>query len=427
MRILHLLHRSIPGTHGYAVRSREIVVTQREKGLEPIVVTSPSQAPLGALDEENCEIIDGVRYFRTCSRALAPTREVYDPSPLRSALRVAQNLSLFTTALAVARTYMPAVIHAHSPFTCGIVGDIVRRITGIPAVYEMRGIWEDQHVGRQGFSETSVRYRAVRALENLALRGADACCVISRSLEEEVHSRGVSRDKIVLAPNGVDVRSFTPGAAPAELRSRLGLDSAVVVGYIGSFFAYEGLDLLVEAIAGLVRDISQVRLLLVGDGELMPAIKEIAARLGITEKVLFVGRVPHRETLDYYRLCDLLVLPRRDTRETRLVTPLKPLEIMAMSKPLLASDIGGHRELIEDGVTGVLFRTEDAADLQAHCRRLLADPGLCAELGRRGRSWVEQNRDWRSIVDRYIDLYRKLIASRESKSRNRQNRSNGMP
>lgn len=412
MRVLHLLHRSVPGTHGYAIRSREIVVTQREKGLEPLAVTSPSQAPLGPLDDERSEIIDGVRYFRTCGAALAPTKEVYDPSAVRSALRVAQNVSLFTTALSVARRYEPAVIHAHSPFTCGIVGNVVGRITGIPTIYEMRGIWEDQHVGRKGLSERSIRYRAVRGLEGFALRHADACCVISRSLAEEVRSRGVSPGKIMLAPNGVDVRSFAPGEAPAELRSRLGLDGAVTVGYIGSFFAYEGLDLLVEAIAGLVSDMPRVRLLLVGDGELMPMLKEMAARLDIVDNVLFVGRVPYRETLDYYRLCDLLVLPRRDTRETRLVTPLKPLEIMAMGKALVASDIGGHQELIGDGVTGILFKAEDVADLLARCRQLLADPELRTELGRRARSWVEQNRDWRAIVDQYTALYARLITAR---------------
>ncbi|MCA1959210.1 MAG: glycosyltransferase [Desulfomonile sp.] len=417
MRVLHLLHRSVPGTHGYAVRSREIVAAQREKGLEPLVVTSPSQAPLGPLDDEKSEVIDGVRYFRTCGRALAPTKEVYDPSSIRSALRVAQNISLFTTALAVARKYRPAVIHAHSPFTCGIVGNLVGRVTDIPTVYEMRGIWEDQHVGRRGFSERSIRYRAVRSLENLALRHADACCVISRALAEEVRARGVSPAKIMVAPNGVDVRSFAPGEAPADLRSRLGLDAALTVGYIGSFFMYEGLDLLVEAIAGLVDDLPTVRLLLVGDGELMPTLKEMTARLEIADRVLFVGRVSHRETQDYYRLCDLLVLPRRDTRETGLVTPLKPLEIMAMSKSLVASDIGGHRELIGDGVTGVLFRAEDVADLQTQCRRLLADPQLRTELGRRARSWVEQNRDWRAIIDQYVVLYTRLIAARRNKGR----------
>lgn len=409
MRILHLLHRSVPGTHGYAIRSREIVTNQLAHGLEPLVVTSPSQAPLGKLDSEHSENIDGVRYFRTGSRVLPPTMEVHDRSPIRSTLRVLQNIALLKKAINVARTYRPAVIHAHSPFTCGIIGNIVGQRVGMPTVYEMRGIWEDSHTSRHGITERSWRYRGVRALENAALNGADLCCVICDALKSEVQSRGVGEEKIVLVPNGVDVRKFVPGAPDAELRQRMGLERKLVVGYIGSFFYYEGLDLLVRAFIGLAREFPSLVLLLVGDGEMMPSLRRMAAQAGVAEKIVFTGRIPYEDVMAIYRLFDVMVLPRRDTRETRLVTPLKPLEIMSMARPLLASDIGGHREIVQDGVNGLLFPSEDVQALETGIVALLKNENLRLDLGRRSRQWVEINRDWKMLAGRYKRMYQRLV------------------
>jgi len=412
MRIMHLMHRSVPGTSGYAIRSRQIVVNQRKKGLEPLVITSPSQAPLGALDEEKSEFIDGIRYFRTGGRILPGTRDVKDGSSLKASFRVLQNVSLLKTALRVARKRRPEVIHAHSPFTCGLIGDMVGRWTGLPTIYEARGIWEASHVARHSMAEHSLSYRGVHLLETAALRRADMCCVISEALKGEVISRGIGPEKIFIVPNGVDVDAFVPGDPSADLVRRLGLESALVAGYIGSFFYYEGLDLLLQAAVRLIEPFPALRLLLVGDGEHESELRRMALDLGLSDRVVFTGRVSHEEILDYYRVCDLLILPRREGIETRLVTPLKPLEVMAMQKPVLASDIGGHREIVIEGLNGILFQSEDLADLVAKWGSLLEDDGLRRDLGIRARRWVEENRDWGQLVDRYLDSYTRLVAAR---------------
>ncbi|MFH0824093.1 MAG: glycosyltransferase family 4 protein, partial [Pseudomonadota bacterium] len=354
------------------------------------------------------ETIDGIRYFRSCSSILPPTKEVRDDSPVRAALRVAQNLLMLKMALDVARKYKPRIVHAHSPFTCGLVADATAAIRGIPAVYEVRGIWEGSHASRRGVDESTLRYKGVRFLENLALRHADFCCVIGTALEHELRLRGVPADKIRIFPNGVDTRSFFPAAPPSVLIDRLGLAGKTAIGYIGSFFQFEGLDIMVAAMGALAPDFPDLRLLLVGDGELMPRLRELAAELNIEERVIFTGRIPHAAVADYYRACDFLVLPRRDSNETRLVTPLKPMEIMAMEKAVVASDISGHREMVEDGMNGLMFKSEDPVDLADKCRKLLTDATLREELGRRARTWVLANRDWRVLVDRYLDLYAAL-------------------
>ena len=198
MKALHILHRSVPGTHGYAIRSKEIVSNLMAKGVESLVVTSPSQAPLGNLDSESSELIDGVRYFRSCGKFVKPTVEVKDGKYVRATARVLQNMNLLTMALRIAKKYKPDVIHAHSPFTCGLVGDVMSFLTGIPVIYEMRGIWEDQHTSRYGMATSSFRYRGVRALETLALKKADICFSLSEALKEEIISRGIRSDKIVV-------------------------------------------------------------------------------------------------------------------------------------------------------------------------------------------------------------------------------------
>ncbi len=410
MKALHILHRSVPGTHGYAIRSQEIVSNLLAKGVEPIVVTSPSQAPLGELDSESSEMIDGVRYFRSCGNLLKPTLEVKDGKYARASLRVLQNSNLFRMSLRLARKFKPDVIHAHSPFTCGLVGCLVGSITGIPVIYEMRGIWEDSHTSRYGMATTSFRYRAVRSLETLALKRANVCFPISEALKEEIISRGVSPEKIVVVPNGVDIRKFTPGEASPKLVDDLGLRGKLVFGYIGTFFHYEGLDLLVEAFEALAPKFDSLNLMLVGDGELMPKLKELASKSSHSDRIIFTGRIRNDLIVDYYKLFDLLVLPRRDAREANLVTPLKPLEIMSMAKPLVASDVGGHKEIVIDGVNGILFPHEQVEALTQKCASVFSDETLRASLGEKSRTWVENNRDWSVLINKYLSVYEKLAA-----------------
>ena len=194
----------------------------------------------------------------------------------------------------VAQIYKPVVIHAHSPFTCGIIANIVGRRKRIPSVYEMRGLWEDSHTSRHGITERSLRYRGVHFLEDIALKGADLCCVICDALKEELLARGIQEEKIVIVPNGVDVRTFVPGPPNTELQRRLGLEDKIVIGYIGSFFHYEGLELLVRAMIGLSAEFPELRLLLVGEGEVTQILKRLAEEGGIVDKVLFPGRIATR-------------------------------------------------------------------------------------------------------------------------------------
>jgi glycosyltransferase involved in cell wall biosynthesis len=121
--------------------------------------------------------------------------------------------------------------------------------------------------------------------------------------------------------------------------------------------------------------------------------------------------VPHAEVHRYYDLIDVLVYPRLSMRLTDLVTPLKPLEAMAQGRLVAASDVGGHRELIQDGRTGILFKAGDASDLAEKIVGLLAEPSRWPALKHTARQFVETERTWKRSVANYIPVYQSLAES----------------
>ncbi len=153
-------------------------------------------------------------------------------------------------------------------------------------------------------------------------------------------------------------------------------------------------------------------MLLVGEGPKEDALRLKARELGVADKVLFPGRVPHSEVRRYYDLVDVLVYPRFAMRLTETVTPLKPLEAMAMGKLLVASNVGGHRELIRDGETGILFQAGDASDLVRKVLLALDDQELTRRIPLRARRYVEEERTWAKGVARYRPMYERLMKER---------------
>jgi len=211
-------------------------------------------------------------------------------------------------------------------------------------------------------------------------------------------------------PNAVDVAQFPMlSVRDKGLEERLGLAGQRVLGFIGSFYAYEGLDMLLDALPAIGEHIRDARLLLVGGGPQEAALKTRAERLGVADRVMFTGRVPHEQVPAYSSLIDVFVFPRKSMRLTELVTPLKPLEAMAQGRVVLASDVGGHRELIQDAVTGFLFRHDDIGDLTRSVVKALVDPAARDTIIANGRAFVEGERNWRASVERYRDVYARAM------------------
>jgi PEP-CTERM/exosortase A-associated glycosyltransferase len=219
----------------------------------------------------------------------------------------------------------------------------------------------------------------------------------------------VASSKVTVIPNAVNVESFSLASPPdAALQAKLGLTECTVVGFIGSFYAYEGLDLLIAALPALMQARPDVKVLLVGGGSQEANLRQQAQQLGVADRVVFAGRVPHQEVSRYYDLINVLAYPRHPMRLTELVTPLKPLEAMAQGQLFVASDVGGHKELIQHNKTGVLFQAGGAEALAQALLDLLNTPTLWPELKTNGREFVENVRNWKNSVANYVEPYQRL-------------------
>ena len=300
----------------------------------------------------------------------------------------------------------PDVIHAHSPALNGIAALRAARKHGLPVVYEMRASWEDAAVDHGTTREGSLRYRVSRWLETSVLRHANAVTTICEGLAKEIRSRGVPAERVTVIPNAVDIEDFELIKEPdTVLRRSLGLGEGPVLGFIGSLYGYEGLELLIRALPAIARIHRGARIVLVGGGPAEGALKRLAAELGLAEHVRFLGRVPHGEVQRFYSIVDLLVYPRLSIRLTELVTPLKPLEAMSLGRLYVASDVGGHRELVPSMLRPFLFRPGDAADLARKALELLAQRDRWPALSAGARRYVAEQRTWRRSVAGYIDVY----------------------
>jgi PEP-CTERM/exosortase A-associated glycosyltransferase len=402
MRILHVLDHSIPLHSGYTFRTLAILREQRRLGWETFHLTSPKHTAPGALEET----VDGWHFYRTPASDAPKLPVLAENALMRATQRRLEQL---------ARTLRPDLIHVHSPVLNALPALRVGKAQGIPVVYEVRAFWEDAAVDHGTTTEGSLRYRATRALETRALKQAAHVFTICEGLRGDIVARGIPAAKVTVIPNAVDIDNFEPGGQPdRELAARLGLTGATVLGFIGSFYAYEGLDLLLEALSRILARRPEVRVLLVGGGPQEPALRQQAARLGVADKVVFTGRVPHAEVKRYYDLVDILVYARHSMRLTELVTPLKPLEAMAQGRLLVASDVGGHRELIRDGETGKLFGAGDAGALVETVDGVLAQRSAWPGIRAAGRRFVEQERNWRTSVERYVEPFTALTRHAEA-------------
>lgn len=417
MRILHILDHSLPLHSGYTFRSRAIFHAQQQRGWEPMVVTSPKHEENWKGERKEQELIEGVPYHRS-----GPVRPVRVPFATEASLM----RTLARRILDVAERERPDVLHAHSPVLNALPALWAGRRLGIPVVYEIRAFWEDAAVDHGSYAEGGWKYRLTKTLETWACRAADHVCILCEGLRKDLVGRGIPPDKVTPIFNGINLGDFSPCPPDPEFREKWGLQGKQVIGFIGSFYRYEGLDLLVRAYARVRQECPDTALLLVGGGEMEACLRGLARELGIEADVVMPGRIAHQRIPGVYALVDVLAYPRHRMRLTELVTPLKPLEAMAMGKAVVASDVGGNKELIKDGLTGLLF---EAGNLEALTRILLEalrDQALRLKLQENGPAWVRAHHTWERTTSAYGDIYARVLNARgERRHDGRMNRQAG--
>lgn len=399
MKILHVFDHSVPVQDGYATRSWAILQEQLARGWQVFPMTGPRQGSTSDFSET----ASGLTFHRTWDRPSLPAR-------LPVVRQFWSIWLMYRRLLTLIPELRPDVVHAHSPALNGVAAYWAARRFGLPLVYEVRAFWEDAAVDQGTSSEHGLRYRLTRALENHVFKRAHRVVAICEGLRADIEARQLCRQPVAVVANAVEHERFAqPTARDAALADRHGLQAGHTLGFVGSFYDYEGLDLAIRAMPGWLVQDPAMKLLLVGGGQQEQALRALAESLGLQHAVVFTGKVPFSEVERYYSVIDLLVYPRKSLRLTETVTPLKPLEAMAQRRVFVASNVGGHRELVQHGETGVLFSADDVGALVQAVQQLLSNVDLQQRLKVNGERFVREERNWKSSVAVYEAVYASAV------------------
>lgn len=398
--VLHILDHSLPEHDGYSFRSHSVLTQLKQFRLKIDVITGPKHGPVAnAMDT-----IDGIEYLRTAIEEGVSTSGV--AGQLRTITMTRRRISDYL------KTHPANIIHAHSPCLNGLAALGL----GLPVVYEMRSSWEDASVSVGTTKEGSLRYRLSRMLETYVVKRANAVVVICEGLKNELIRRGISEEKVTVVPNALPENLFTKPDADsvAAVKARFKLNNSSIIGFFGSFFEWEGVDSLVRALPLILHSVPNARLLIAGGGRQAAALHDLVAELGLGERVVFAGRVPHDDISACYAAADVMAYPRLPDRLTEMVTPLKPLEAMAQSTLVVASDVGGHKELVADGDTGILFDAGNHEDLARKIVEVLSQPQRVHDIKARALDYVKNEKRWSAVVERYLPIYESLTDRRKA-------------
>ena len=399
MKVLHILNHSAPVFTGYSYRTLALLEQQRKLGIETAHLTSGKQREYHTPVEES----NGFSFYRT-----PLGNSLIQRTPVLNQFQIIQKLRKRIEE--ILPEVQPDLLHAHSPSLTGLAALPVARKHRIPLVYEIRAFWEDAVVDQGRSQEGDLRYRLTRRSETRVLQHADHAFPICDGLRQDILERGIPEQRLTVIPNGVNPANFLPEAEKiAAIRQRFQLENRFCLGFFGSFFHFEGIPLLIEAVDRLKQQIPEILLLLVGDGEEAGLAAEMVQQRGLSSHVILPGRMPHSEISACYHAVDAMVYARSSSRITELVTPLKPLEAMASGTPVIASAVGGHQELIQDGQTGLLFEPGNPEDLCNKLRQLYMNQGLRETLRLSGIDYVSRERTWAHSASRYLPVYKALV------------------
>jgi glycosyltransferase involved in cell wall biosynthesis len=402
-RVLHMVNDALPTTSaGYTIRTHEIVLAQRAAGLDPHVVTRCGfPVTQGTLDGRGLVTLDGIPYHR-----LLPWR-----LPSRADQAAALGLEL---AARLTEQLRPAVLHAASNYANAMIALALGERYGLPVVYEVRGFWEDTWLSRHPKGNdlaSSELYRRNRDLETRCMQAADLVVTLGEAMREEIVTRGIPAEKVLIVPNAVSEDFLQPLPDADALRKELGIQpNEHVIGEVSSLVPHEGIGTLLEATRLLKDRGLPVRALIVGDGPERPALQRQAADLGLGEAAIFTGRVPAAKVREFHALLDVFVVPRTPDRVCQLVTPLKPVEAMASGLCVVTSEVRALAEIIKPDVTGALTIPQDPVALADSLELLVCSPDIRRKLGENAREWVARDRTWAHNAARYRDAYARLGA-----------------
>lgn len=400
-KVLHVLNTSMPYlSNGYSTRSNYILEAQKECGIIPIALTRPGfpndfkNKSLNFSGEYFKENYKGIDYYRTL------------PNLFMRLTTFSEYIEKYANVIVeVARKEKISTIQGTSNYVNGYAALMAARKIGVPFVYEVRGFWELTSVSKNEKFKGSEEFRLAQEIETFICQNADKVVVISEGLKNELIRRGIDKKKITIIPNGVNLEKFKVKEINKKFKNLYKKDEVFIIGYIGSVVKYEGLDRIIKSLKYLKsQGVRDIRFIIAGDGSYKEELELLSVQFDLKNEVKFLGKISHDEVSDLYSIFDLCIFPRIDSEVTRMVTPLKPLEAMAQEKIVLASNLNAMREIVKEGINGLIFSNDE--ELSNMIREIKESKKNYESLSKNSRRWVSENRNWKIISKQYLEVYK---------------------
>ena len=407
LRIVFLSHYFPPEVNAPAVRALDHCSQWMRAGAEVTIVTCAPNHPRGELypgHKNSCwqtTTVEGIRVIRVWSY-LAPNEGVF---------RRSLNHISYMLSVCLAAPFLPAtdVVVSTSPqFFCGLAGYLVSRVKRVPWVLEIRDLWP-QAIREVGAIQNRSIIRALEKMEEWAYRNADMVVTVTQAFRRHIEARCGRPGTVAVITNGVNLTLFSAPRRDPELERTLGLTGKFVVGYFGTLGMAHHLETLVEA-AALLRDEPEIAFLIVGDGVERARLERLQKAHGLAN-VVMLGQQPRQHMPGLWGLCDVALAHTRKSPIFAKMIPAKMFEAMAMERPIILGFEGESREIVEEAGCGLAIEPENPLMLADAVRRLAADRGLAAEMGRRGRRLVTERYDRSKLASELLTILQQVVSA----------------
>jgi glycosyltransferase involved in cell wall biosynthesis len=286
----------------------------------------------------------------------------------------------------------------------GHVGLDLANALNVPLIVEVNALLTEESRKFRGLALRDL----AESIEKRVLHAADAIMAVSAPLAQKLVKMGIAADKIHVVPNGVDLAKFEAAPTRSQCRAELGLGDEFVVGFCGSLKVWHGVDVLLSGFVQFLQNDPSAKLLIVGTGPIERFLKTLVDKAGLADSVIFTGATDHDKVPTMLRAMDVAVAPFR-SMENFYFSPIKLFEYMAAGTCVVASRLGQIKQVVRDGVNGLLCRPDDAHDLSNVLSVARQSPELRERLAREALKTVREHYTWRHAGETTEQIIRKAL------------------